>query len=140
MNYEKESKYLVSEKQFSELVDRKTLGCNHIEQINFYYDDNNYSLSKKNCTLRVRERQNNLQLQLKKTISINDMYRTSEEHSVDIIDVPSIIKIEQIQDYFGHTGDIFEKLANDFFLLGNLQTIRHHYKLKNHILFFDKNI
>ena len=140
MIYEKESKYMVDEKKFNEILGKKVMNCKYIKQNNYYYDDENFSLSKKSCTLRVRETQGDLQLQLKKQIGIDGMYRTSQENSADIIEIPSVIKVEEIQNFFDYKEDIFEKLTNNFFLLGNLQTTRHYYKLKNHILFLDKNI
>lgn len=113
-NVEYEHKQLITLDEYNNLVQEldRLYVCENILQINYYYDDNNFSLFHKDETLRVRQKANRLTLERK----YNKRYapggeRICDESSKIIESLPSKVTIDN----------------NIYSYLGELVTIRKNY-------------
>lgn len=113
-NVEYEYKQLITLDEYNNLMQKlhELYACEEFIQINYYYDDKDFSLFHKDETLRVRQKADKLTLERK----YNKRYapggeRICDESSKTIEPLPSKVTI----------GD------NVYFYLGNLVTIRKNY-------------
>lgn len=119
-----ERKMLISKEMYEHLL--KEYNCvtsNRILQINYYYDTHDREMHRNGNTLRIRQLDNQLTLQLKTKEKDGNDIRISNEHSISIQVLPQIIRINNINTYY----------------LGELITERVEFSLNSYILFLDKN-
>lgn len=123
-NVEYEHKQLITLNEYNNLMQKldRLYACDEILQINYYYDDNNFSLFHKDETLRVRQKADKLTLERK----YNKRYapggeRICEESSKIIESLPSKVTI----------GNIV------YFYLGELVTIRKNYIVDENLISLD---
>ena len=91
-----------------------------IQQVNHYYLDSDCVLYQKNISVRIREKDNILKLQVKKPLSIQDGIHIKEEYSEVITSIPSQMSVSKI-------SEITELLLSSVELIGSLRTQRHIY-------------
>lgn len=119
-----EKKIILTEIQYKILLyhftDKK---AKTIAQINYYYDATNYDLLNKGETLRVRQINNQLVLQIKYNKNIQDGIIISKELCKGINCLPKIISINGLITHY----------------IGFLLTERIIIKCDAYIIFFDKN-
>lgn len=125
-NKEYEYKKLLTLKEYKDLIlklSKKYTGDEFV-QVNYYYDDNNFTLFNKNETVRVRQKTDKLSLERKfnKKYSANGK-RVCEEKIDTIDNLPMNLLI----DY------------NEYNYIGNLVTIRKNYFIDNCIISLDAN-
>jgi uncharacterized protein YjbK len=72
------------------------LKCNNILQINYYYDTEDFSFFSNNCTLRIRQKNNKLNLQYKYNKKTINQIRTSDEYSQILSTLPRTISLNGI--------------------------------------------
>ena len=121
---EYERKQILTLDEYNMLITRlnEIVDCNEVIQVNYYFDDNNYSLCDKGDTLRVRQKSGRLSLERKfnKRYSTNGV-RICDESNEDIHNLPMKIVI----------GD------NKFYYIGNLMTVRKNYKIDDNTISLD---
>ena len=129
---EKELKILLTKEQFVCLV--KQFEWDQIRtQVNYYYTDNNNYIKNSGITIRVRECNNTIALQLKVPVSEQGAIHMKQEIETFINEIPQ--KID---------GDFLSKLCSvslpDVSLAGFMVTERYIYKWSNDIeICLDKN-
>lgn len=123
-NVEYEHKQLITLDEYNNLMQKldRLYACEEILQINYYYDDNNFSLFHKDETLRVRQKADKLTLERK----YNKRYapggeRICDESSKTIESLPSKVTIG----------------SNVYSYLGALITIRKNYIVAENIISLD---
>ena len=119
-NTEYEYKQLITVDTYNILMSNLDNITNHrdIIQINYYYDDESFSLFEKDETLRVRQKQDQLILERKYNIhySVNGE-KISEEHYDIVEKFPMKINIDN----------------KDYYYIGNLITLRKDYIIGDNI-------
>ncbi len=125
-NTEYEYKQLITVDTYNILMSNLDNITNHrdIIQINYYYDDESFSLFEKDETLRVRQKQDQLILERKYNIhySVNGE-KISEEHYDIVEKFPMKINIDN----------------KDYYYIGNLITLRKDYIIGDNIISLDTN-
>lgn len=127
---EKEYKYLVGVEQFQVLLtecNKKYSFVSNKLQANYYYDTEENILNDAKTTVRIRQHDSDMKLQIKKHREVNEGLHISDESCTKIDTLPYKLKISDISD--------------GLFLKGVLITERQIFKLgtKSRIC-FDKNI
>lgn len=126
---EKEYKFLISKETFDEVMDKcsnKYLLLERKLQINYYYDTLNNKLNEYKITVRIRKKNNDMKLQIKKHISQQNFRIDSYEYSCNITELPPSVKIPNFKE--------------ELILKGKLITDRIIYKCGNSsIVCLDKN-
>jgi uncharacterized protein YjbK len=128
---EYEYKFFIDLKEFKEykkLIENEYSTVNKIEkmQINYYYDTNNHDLNKKNITLRVRQTEQNLLLQLKIHKFKKDGYVFSNEQEYKLNELKNILYLQDDK--------------TPYLLQGSLITLRTSYMISDGLkIEFDKN-
>ena len=124
---EYEKKIMLDEKRFIEVLNiLKSESTPHKRiQINYYYDTPEFELYKKNETLRIRQKENGLQLQYKYGKEYHPKFRKCNEISIPIKNLPFSLNIE--------------KLNTIYMLKGSLVTERTNFYLENAIISLDCN-
>jgi uncharacterized protein YjbK len=100
---------------FPEIVPKRKL------QINYYYDTPDLYLYQNEITLRIRQIDDILKLQLKTNKCCDEVKRTSDEYCVNVQKLPNNI----------NTKELPINLSLDCNLLGSLVTERYSYIIKN---------
>lgn len=120
---EREYRYLISKDKFNKLLN---YAYEHLQiipsdiQINYYYDDDMFSLSKNNISLKVRQIGQLLELQTEKCVLSQDVLPENEEENKFIQTLPNIIQ--------------------NYSLRGSLVTRRRSFKFSNQFkLYLDEN-
>lgn len=123
---EYERKQLLTLNEYNMLITKlnEIVCCNEVVQVNYYFDDNNYTLYDKGDTLRVRQKLGKLSLERKfnKRYSTNGV-KICDESNEDIQSLPM-------------------KIVNDdnkFYYIGNLITVRKNYKVDDNTISLDVN-
>ena len=125
-NVEYEFKQLITLEEYNILSSKldEIADCNEFIQINYYFDDNSFTLFSRNETLRVRQRLGKLTLERKH----NKRYcstgeRICDENSNTISFLPAEVSID------GHT----------YHYVGDLVTLRKNFIIDNDIISLDMN-
>lgn len=124
---EREYKFLVSEEQFLNVKNHfsKQIATNKIHT-NYYYDTKDNYFNSIKHTIRIRQIEDKLKLQLKNHKKYIDGYCFSEEKTIEINDIPITLNNEF--------------LNVDVCLKGSLITVRDKFSFgKNSIVCFDEN-
>lgn len=106
---ESEYKFLASKKQFQNTWERFSKEypiCNYKVHVNYYYDTNDNMLDKKNVTVRIRQECSNLKWQLKEHKEARNSLFLCDEYSGNLDDLPSIIKIDDIDKFLYLKGTL----------------------------------
>lgn len=123
-NVEYEHKQLITLDEYNSLMQKldRLYACEELLQINYYYDDNNFSLFHKDETLRVRQKADKLTLERKynKRYASNGE-RICNENSKTIEFLPSKVRIDN----------------NVYSYLGELVTIRKNYIVDENTISLD---
>lgn len=123
---EKEYKYLVAKDVFYKLLNKTKIKEKNFDeriQINYYYDTIEFSSYKAGNTIRVRQNEDGLKLQVKKNIKTSD-YVTSKENCMKIVNLPNCIELNN----------------QKHFMVGNLITFRTAFKFEDDTeIMFDHN-
>ena len=135
---EKEYKFLVSYQDFKNIFNKITVifkNTNYkrksILQVNYYYDTSDLFLYKNNITYRIRQKDNNLQKQIK-IKEFGNKYQKAVEHSENI---KSIKKNYMFSMNFNNQK---KDLSTE--LIGNLITKRESFFINDIRIDFDKNL
>lgn len=88
---------------------KKDFSLKSFIQVNYFYDSNNYELDKHDITFRIRQKENNLQMQLKCPVKRDGILTVKQELSEDIKDLPTKICTEASKwsELLPYKGDIF---------------------------------
>lgn len=125
---EKEFKYLVTPGQFKTLLSKCNSKYHFIDeklQLNYYYDTKDNALNRARTTVRIRQQNENLKLQIKKHNNDGNLTK-SDEYSINVEALPYYLRIPNIND--------------SLFLKGVLITERKGFSfLRNSIIYFDIN-
>ena len=98
---ETEYKYLISNELFKELLSKCSKKYDFLEhklQVNYYYDTAENLLNRSKTTVRIRQNLNKMKLQIKKHRIENDTLSVSDEYSSSVNELPSVLKIPDVQD------------------------------------------
>ena len=98
---ETEYKYLISEELFYELLskcDKKYNFLGRNLQANYYYDTEDNSLNRSKTTVRIRQNDNKMKLQIKKHGVVRGALFVSDEYSDSVDELPSSLKIPDARD------------------------------------------
>lgn len=125
-----EYKFLVDKETFDKLLLKCNLKFEFSKQrlhANYYYDTYDNFFNKKNVTVRIRQHLSDMILQIKNHIIMKNGLSCSDEHSVKIETLPSVLKI----------SDVYEPII----LKGMLVTERKIYQFgKNSKICFDASM
>lgn len=129
---EKEYKVLLSEQQYTILCDLLELDDGTI-QVNHYYDNDLLELADLGATIRIREKNNALKMQIKIPIEENRGLHIKKEIERQVDKIPSTIM------FFALDLD-FTLLNDNLSRIGSLTTLRKTYHFNNDIkIALDKN-
>lgn len=133
---ESELKYNLNLCQYIYLISNLKNKCESKSniQINYYFDTDNFELDNKDITLRIRQIEESLKLELKLPIQNDGTLRIKNEFSKSINELPFVIKPD--------SDDLKEVLScsDDLFLKGTLVTERIKFSLGENIeIDIDKN-
>ena len=133
MSKEIEYKALISKEEYEGLLSElsKQFTCRRYVQTNYYYDTEKLSLYHRHETLRIRKKDESLQLEYKFNKEFIKRARICDEKSYPIKNIPKRLSMEDIRRY-----DLPESSYN---LLGNLVTTRSDFVLPEGVLSLDKN-
>lgn len=132
---EYEYKILIPQEKFENLYKEysKSYFSTHLDkrvQLNYYYDTTDYFLFKNNITLRIRQINENLKLEIKTEKTKERLPRIAEESSFEIDRIPMFIDSNILPTDF----------AKHYVLLGDLVTERTRFLTTDGVeLCFDKN-
>ena len=121
---EKEFKYLVNAELFQALLSKCNEEYPFIKQklqANYYYDTEDNSLNKSRTTVRIRQQQSDMKLQIKRHRENKDGLATSDEYSGQIDTLPSTLKIPDVYDVLIIKGVLVT--ARTMFSFGKNSTI-----------------
>lgn len=97
---EKEYKYLIDEERFMELLEKCNRRYSFSErkmQANYYYDTDSHTLNKSNTTVRIRQQNNKVKLQVKNHRAVKSSMALSDEHSRSIDKLPLAMRIPEVK-------------------------------------------
>ena len=106
---ETEYKFLVNREQFDKYFAffiKKYGKATTRLQINYYYDTEENTLNKKNVTVRVRQKDNGLKLQIKRHINKYEALFSSDEYFGDLASLPKTIKLNEIKEHLILKGSL----------------------------------
>lgn len=132
---EKELKIMLSKFQYYELLKYFDVGTQKIQK-NYYFDDEFYSLFKKDITCRIRKREENLFLQVKYPSKIEETYVQKKEYTVKIHSFPRVLE----QAFLASKG-IFFNIQDRLNIIGVLETLRYEKEIDKYTkIVLDKNV
>jgi len=115
---EKEYKFLVEKATFEETKCRvKTEGyvSDSKIQINYYYDTDDYCLLKTDSTVRVRQNEENLILQVKNHLQCKEEFSISNEYEKKIDFLPNKVFFEGFSKYVQFLGSLITHRETFYF-------------------------
>lgn len=127
---EEEFKYLVSYEWYQMMLSKCSArypSYNDCLQVNYYYDTEDYVLNKMNTTVRIRQKDDVSELQIKKHHKYDRELVTSDEYTKEIDVLPYMIKATSIPCILRLKGVLITERRT--FTFGN-----------NSIICFDKNV
>jgi uncharacterized protein YjbK len=126
---EHEIKQLLTEEMYLHILHYEAF--NHFNkkrqiQINYYYDTSDYTLYHQDITLRVRQIDQNLMMEIKYTVEDNGSYKVKKEICKPISEFPMFINLDRLFDDLPIKGEAMQIHA--------LITERTRIKVSEHIL------
>jgi uncharacterized protein YjbK len=117
---ESELKYMITFEEYNQLLNMSTNNFQKqtLIQINYYFDTNEFELDKRGITLRIRQTEKDLKLELKSPISKDGALRVKKEFSRSIDKLPFVINF--INDEWSE----LIQCNSDLYLKGSLITQR----------------
>lgn len=111
---EMEYKYILDNNQYTNLISKVSseIGMMNCKlQVNYYYDTPNLLLNKNNITLRVRQIESDLSLEMKTEISENGLLKIHEELTHAIYNLPMNLDLKKFNwtKYIPHDEEILFK-------------------------------
>jgi uncharacterized protein YjbK len=97
--HEMEYKYMLNESQYMHIMSRVHSEQGNIDckiQVNYYYDSNNYLLDNNKITLRVRQKDSKLSLELKSELQNEGLLRINEELEYPIDKLPLVLNRKKV--------------------------------------------
>lgn len=98
---ETEFKYLVGHEAFQKLLHECSKKYPYLQrnlQVNYYYDTEDNALNGLKTTVRIRQCQSSMKLQIKMHRTTNAPSAVSDEYSDDVTELPLAIKIPDVQN------------------------------------------
>ena len=121
MEIETEHKFIVDGNCFKDILykcNKKLPLEKNVSQINYYYDTENNNLNKSNITVRVRQNEEKIKLQIKNHKSVKENFLKSEEYNLSVKKLPNKIVIN---------SNVLNNVKTTVFLKGSLCTKRKVY-------------
>lgn len=120
-----ERKRLVTKEKYEKMVTEllNVGSATEFIQINYYYDTTSFDMLKRNETVRIRLKDNGLNLEHKLHKAYINGTRVCEEKSKPIKELPKSVIIQQYE----------------MFLIGCMTTLRTNFKINNYLVSLDKN-
>lgn len=131
INKEIERKIILTKDEYLNINDKFKMKEEKI-QVNYYFDTQDYSLAKKDETLRVRQSDQGLMLEYKFNKLYSEMVRECQEYTFSIKHLPLEVSSDMITPFYNR-----EK--NKFFLQGQLVTHRKIFSLDTVKICLDRN-
>ncbi len=129
---ENEFKYLLNYEQYERIL--KKYDYKRFIQINHYYDSKKLNFTNDGITFRIRQKDDNLQMQLKYPVRRTGHLSVKKEFSTSVKNVP--IKINLMESEFSKYLEYDEEI----YLMGSLLTERSKYNFdENIVVCLDKN-
>ena len=131
INKENEKKIILTEEEYLN-INSKFEKIEEKNQINYYFDTQNYGLANNDETLRVRQSDCGLKLEYKFNKKYSSMIRECQEYSFSIKELPSEISSHIITPFY-------DRDKTKFFLQGQLVTYRKKFQLDRTEICLDSN-